>query len=167
MASILFKKAPIHTIGSLPQQGDIAPDFVLVSKNLEEKTLGDFKGKKKILNFFPSLDTGVCAKSIHTFYKKVSDLDNVALLNISLDLPFAAARFCSHENLPDVISLSAFRSSLPREYGLLLTDGPLAGLLARAVVVLDESNRVLYEELVKEITHEPNYEAALSFCLGN
>jgi thiol peroxidase len=166
MASILFKKEMVHTIGNLPQKGDIAPDFTLVSKILEDKTLEDFKNKKKILNIFPSLDTGVCSKSIHAFYKKVASMEGLVLLNISLDLPFAAARFCSTEDLP-IIHLSAFRSTFPREYGLLMTDGPLAGLLARAVLVLDESNRVLYQELVSEITHEPNYQSALDSCLNN
>lgn len=161
MATISFKKQSTHTIGDLPKVGQVAPNFTLVSKDLQDKSLEDFKGKSKLLNIFPSLDTGVCAKSIHTFYQKAGQLQNALVLNISLDLPFAAGRFCSAEQLNNVITLSAFRSQFPRDYGLLITDGPLQGLLARAVIILDEANRVIYTELVSEITTEPNYESAL------
>ena len=165
MTSVLFKNQKVHTIGDLPKKGEHAPDFILVSQDLQDKSLEDFKGKKKLLNIVPSLDTGVCAKSFHTFYHKIGDNKDIVLLNISMDLPFAAARFCASESMPLAIALSAFRSSFPKDYGVLMTDGPLKGLLARAVIILDEMDRVIYQELVEEITKEPNYEGAVKIFI--
>ncbi len=163
MATITFKGTPVQTSGELPAKGATAPDFKLTQTDLADVGLKDFAGKKKILNIVPSLDTGVCATSAKTFNESVSSLNDVVLLNISADLPFAAGRFCESNGLKNVVALSTFRSpDFAKAYGVGITDGPLAGLTARAVVVLDAQNKVLHAELVPEIGQEPNYEAALA-----
>lgn len=161
MASITLKGNPIQTSGELPAQGSSAPAFQLAKADLSEVKLGDLPGKK-VLNIFPSIDTPVCATSVRSFNKQASGRSGVTVLNISADLPFALKRFCAAEGLQNVETLSAFRSSFARDYGVLVTTGPLSGLCARAVVVLDENNRVVYTELVPEIAQEPNYTAALA-----
>ena len=163
MATITFKGNPIQTSGHLPDKGAFAPDFKLAKTDLSDVSLKDFAGKKKILNVVPSLDTGVCATSAKKFNEAVSALGSVVLLNISADLPFAAGRFCESNALKNVVALSTFRSpDFAKAYGVGIVSGPLAGLTARAVIVLDAQNRVLHAELVPEIAQEPNYEAALA-----
>ena len=163
MATITFKGNPIQTSGHLPDKGAFAPDFKLAKTDLSDAGLKDFAGKKKILNIVPSLDTGVCATSAKKFNEAVSALGGVALLNVSADLPFAAGRFCESNSLKNIVALSTFRSpDFAKAYGVGIVSGPLAGLTARAVVVLDAQNRVLHAELVPEIAQEPNYEAALA-----
>ena len=163
MATITFKGNPIQTSGHLPDKGAFAPDFKLAKTDLSDVSLKDFAGKKKILNVVPSLDTGVCATSAKKFNESVSALGSVVLLNVSADLPFAAGRFCESNALKNVVALSTFRSpDFAKAYGVGIVSGPLAGLTARAVVVLDAQNRVLHAELVPEIAQEPNYEAALA-----
>ena len=163
MATITFKGNPIETSGHLPDKGAFAPDFKLAKTDLSDAGLKDFAGKKKILNVVPSLDTGVCATSAKKFNEAVSALGSVVLLNVSADLPFAAGRFCESNSLKNVVALSTFRSpDFAKAYGVGIVSGPLAGLTARAVVVLDAQNRVLHAELVPEIAQEPNYEAALA-----
>jgi thiol peroxidase len=162
MANITLKGAiHIQTSGELPQKGDAAPQFSLVKADMSEVSLGSISGKK-VLNIFPSIDTPVCATSVRTFNKKAAERAGVHVLNISADLPFAHKRFCAAEGLDKVETLSTFRSSFARDYGVQMTSGPLAGLCARAVVVVDENNRVVYSELVPEIEQEPNYDAALA-----
>lgn len=163
MATVTFKnEIRINTIGDLPAVGSVAPHFCGVKIDLSEVKLEDFRGKRVVLNIFPSIDTGVCAASVRRFNKEAVTLDNTVVLCISLDLPFAQARFCGAEGIDNVITLSAFRCEcLSNDYGLLMTDGPLKGLLARAVVVIDEAGKVVYTELVPEVTQEPNYEAAI------
>lgn len=160
MATITLKGNPIHTAGELPGQGSAAPDFSLLRGDLSRATLASFSGKK-ILNIFPSIDTPVCATSVRKFNKLASD-KGVTVLNISEDLPFAQKRFCGAEGIEKCETLSAFRSSFGKDWGLEIKDGPLAGLTARAVVVLDESNKIVHAELVPEIAQEPNYDAALA-----
>ena len=163
MALITFKGNPIHTSGALPAQGAAAPDFKLTKTDLSDVSLKDFAGQKKILNVTPSLDTGVCATSAKKFNEAVAKLSGVVLLNVSADLPFAAGRFCESNGLKNVVALSTFRSpDFAQAYGVRIADGPLAGLTARAVVVLDAQNQVLHAELVPEIAQEPNYAAALA-----
>ena len=162
MATITLKGNKIHTYGDLPKKGSKAPDFRLVGSDLSDSTLEDFKGKKVLLNIFPSLDTDVCAASVRRFNKAVSELENTAVLCISMDLPFAHSRFCSTEGLNDVVTLSGMRNmDFGKNYGVLIVDGPLAGLYSRAVVALDEEGNVIYTEQVPEIVQEPDYEAAL------
>jgi thioredoxin-dependent peroxiredoxin len=161
MATITFKGNPVHTSGSLPAVGTPAPAFSLVAGDLSEKSLAAYPGKR-VLNVFPSIDTGVCATSVRTFNKKAAALPGVFILNISMDLPFAAKRFCAAEGIEGAVTLSAFRSDFATAYGLKLTDGPLAGLCSRAVLVVNEAGTVVYAEQVPEIAQEPNYEAALA-----
>jgi thioredoxin-dependent peroxiredoxin len=162
MATITLKGNEIHTSGDLPKVGDKAPDFHLVSKELEDKGLKDFAGKKKVLNIFPSMDTPVCASSTRTFNEHASAHPDTVMLMVSADLPFAMSRFCSTEGLDNVVSLSLMRGKqFASDYGVLIEDGPLAGITARAVVVLDENDKVIHAELVSEIGDEPDYEAAL------
>lgn len=161
MEEITFRGKKVHVKGPLPEAGSQAPDFELVNQHLEPVTLESFRDQKKLLNVYISLDTSVCALSIKTWEEKVNQQSNLAVLNISMDLPFAASRFCHNENLENVITLSTFRSSFPDDYGVRITDGPLERLCARAVFLLDEENTILYRELVPEITQEPDYEAAL------
>jgi thiol peroxidase len=162
MANITLGGNPIHTSGALPAVGAKAPDFKLTSGDLKDLTLADFKGKKKVLNIVPSLDTPVCATSTRKFNSDAGKLPNVAVLVISADLPFAAKRFCTTEGLANVTPLSTFRSSFAKDWGVAIVDGPLAGVTSRAVVVLDENDKVVYEEQVPEIKQEPNYDAALA-----
>lgn len=162
MAEVKFKSTPIHTSGELPKVGSRAPDFILIDNSLKEVSLKDFEGKKKILSIVPSLDTAVCSLSAKKFNEAIKSYPEVQVLVISADLPFAQTRVCSQENLKNVTSLSLMRSKdFAKNYGVLIQDGPLAGLCARAVIVLDEQNDVLYIELVPEITQEPNYDKAL------
>lgn len=162
MATITLKGNPVQTSGELPKAGSEAPGFRLVAKDLKDVSLHDFQGKRKILNIFPSIDTATCATSVRQFNQRAAQLDNTVVLCISADLPFAQARFCGAEGISNVVTLSMMRDRhFAKDYGLLMETGPLAGLTARAVVVLDESNRVLHSELVQEIANEPNYDAAL------
>jgi thiol peroxidase len=161
VAKLALKGNEANTNGNLPQNGAKVPDFVLVDKGLKNTSLSDFVGKRKVLNIFPSIDTPTCAMSVRTFHKHATSLPNTVVLNISKDLPFAQSRFCAVEGIENALALSAFRSSFAKDYGLELVDTPLAGLCARAVIVLDENNTVLYSELVRDIVEEPSYEAAL------
>lgn len=164
MSTITFKGTETHTNGELPTLGTVAPDFKLVQTDLMELSLSELKGKKVVLNIFPSLDTGVCAASVRRFNTEASNLNNVVVLAISKDLPFAHTRFCTTEGIENVKPLSVFRDTeFEKKYGLLITDGPLKGLLARAVVLIDESGKVVYSELVPEIAQEPNYEAVIAY----
>jgi thiol peroxidase len=162
MAKITFKGTPIHTIGELPAKGSAAPDFTLVKQDLSEAVLSDYKGKRLVLNIFPSIDTGVCAMSVRTFNEKAAALKNTVVLCVSMDLPFAQSRFCGAEGIKNVTTASAFRSAFGEHYGVTIADGPLAGLLSRAVVVIDEKGKVIYAEQVPEIAQEPDYAAALA-----
>ena len=167
MATITLRGTPITTSGSLPTVGSQAPDFKLVGEDLQDVSLGNFKGKKKILNIVPSLDTSVCATSARKFNEKAKEIPNCAILMISSDLPFASERFRSNEGLTEIITLSMMRShDFALDYGVLLTSGPLAGICARAVVVLDENDKVVHTELVAEIAREPNYDLVLAAIKG-
>jgi thiol peroxidase len=162
MANVTFKGVSVKISGNLPPVGSKAPDFKLTKEDLSDVSLNDFKGKKKILNIVPSLDTGVCAASARKFDREIANLSDTVLLTISNDLPFAMSRFCKIENLEHIISLSQMRDrKFSLNWGIELIEGPLAGLLARAVVILDTQDNVAYVELVSEIGHEPNYDAAL------
>lgn len=163
MAKVTFKGNDVHTNGSLPTVGAEAPEFKGVKSDLSELSLGDLRGKKVVLNVFPSLDTAVCAASVRRFNKEAASHPDTIVLAISKDLPFAQGRFCTTEGIDRVIPLSAFRCScFEDKYGMLLINGPLKGLLARGVIVVDEAGKVVYEELVPEITTEPNYDAVLA-----
>ena len=163
MAEITFKGKPIHTGGSLPTVGEKAPSFALTAADLSEKTLADYAGKNVVLNIFPSVDTGVCAQSVRTFNKEVSSAENTVVLCISKDLPFALSRFCAAEGLENVVTLSDFKTDeFVNAYGVKMVDGPLNGLLARAVVVINPNGEVAYTELVPEIAQEPDYKDALA-----
>ena len=161
MIEIKFKGQPLHVKGPLLAVGSQAPSFELVDQDLKVVTLESLGHKKKILNIFISLDTPVCAQSILSFEDHARKLSDLVILDISMDLPFAASRFCKGHELGRAMTLSAFRSSFPKDYGIRIEDGPMRGLCARAVVVLGEDNRILYNELVPEITQEPDYKAAL------
>ncbi len=162
MATVTLKGNPVHTNGDLPKPGSIAPDFKLTAADLSNRSLKDFAGKRKVLNVFPSIDTPTCALSVRQFNQRAAALNNTAVLCISADLPFAQKRFCGAEGIHNVVTLSMMHDRhFGLDYGLLLQDGPLASLTARAVLVLDETNKVLHTELVSEIAHEPNYDAAL------
>lgn len=163
MATTHLKGNPVHTHGELPAVGAKASDFTLVGGDLSKRSLADFAGKKKILNIVPSLDTPVCAASARHFNEEASKLENTVLLVISFDLPFAQGRFCTTEGLENVVPLSVMGDhNFAKDYGVLLVDGPMAGICARAVVVLDEKDTVVYTQLVDEITIEPDYVAALA-----
>ncbi len=163
MAHITLGGNPINTIGELPAVGTKAPNFTLVKEDLSNITLDDLKGKKVILNVFPSIDTGVCATSVRTFNQKASAMTNTVILCVSKDLPFAQKRFCGAEGLEQVVNASDFRNGdFGRDYGLTIIDSVLQGLHARVVIVLDENGIVKYTELVPEIAQEPNYEACLA-----
>ena len=162
MANVTFKNESTSTSGELPAVGDQLPDFTLVGTDLGELTPADFSGKRVVLNIFPSLDTGVCAKSVREFNERATSLDNTVVLGVSQDLPFAHCRFCSAEGIENVTTGSAFRSSFGEDYGLTLQGSPLQGLLARAVIVADENGKVVYTQLVDEITDEPDYDAAVN-----
>ena len=165
MTKITLKGNEIHTNGDIPKIGDEAPDFVLVNEDLNNVTLEDYKNKNKILSRVPSLDTPVCQTSTKVFNEKASSLKDTIILTISADLPFAMTRLCSSEKLNNIKSLSMMRSrNFAKDYGVLIVDGPLAGITARAVVVIDKNNIVIHSELVKEIADEPDYDGALN-CL--
>lgn len=161
MADITLKGNPIHTSGDLPTTGSAAPDFKLTNADLADVGLADFAGKKKLLNIVPSLDTPVCALSTKKFNDYARDHGDTVMLIVSADLPFAQKRFCGNEGLDNVVPLSTFRSSFAEDYGVTIEDGPMAGVTARAVVVLDADDTVRYTQLVGEIAEEPDYEAAL------
>ena len=161
MAKVTLKGNPFNTNSHLPAVGSKAPAFKLVQTNLSDLSSTDLSGKRVVLNIFPSVDTPTCATSVRTFNEKASSLDNTVVVCASQDLPFALARFCGAEGLDKVIPASAFRSSFAADYGVKMVDGPLTGLCARAVVVLGTDGKVLHTELVSEVAHEPNYDAAL------
>lgn len=163
MAHVTLKGNPVNTNGNLPAKGASAPDFRLVDQGLKDHTLDSFAGKRKILNIVPSLDTAVCATSTRKFNEEAAKLNNTVVLVISADLPFAMKRFCETEGIQNVTPLSMMRSrNFAKDYGVLLQDGPLEGISARAVVVLDEQNKVIHSQLVGEIAEEPDYAAALA-----
>ena len=163
MSGTKFKGNPVHLDGHFLKVGDKAPAFKLIAGDLSEKSLADFAGKRKVLNIFPSVDTGVCAASVRHFNKDAAGLKNAVVLCISADLPFAQARFCGAEGIENVTMLSMMRGrEFLKDYGVDMTDGPLAGLAARAVVVLDEHDKVIHAQMVDDITHEPDYAAALN-----
>ncbi|RDS82872.1 thiol peroxidase [Dyella monticola] len=163
MSEVTLKGNPVQVDGQLPAVGAKAAAFHLVGKDLADVSLANFDGKRKVLNIFPSVDTPTCATSVRRFNEKASQLDNAVVLCISADLPFAQARFCGAEGLSNVVTLSTMRGSdFLKNYGVAIASGPLAGLAARAVVVLDEHDKVLHTELVGEIAHEPNYDTALA-----
>lgn len=165
MAVVTLRGSPVHTCGELPRPGDAAPDFLLVDTRLRERRLADYRGRRKLLSIVPSLDTPVCASSTRKFDEQAPA--GAVMLVISADLPFAMQRFCKEAGLKGVEPLSMMRSrSFAKDYGVLIQDGPLAGITARAVVVLDENDRVLHSELVAEIGDEPDYDSALAALLA-
>lgn len=167
MAKITLRGNPIHTSGDLPAVGSKAPDFKLTKGDMSDVSLGDFAGKRKVLSIVPSLDTGVCATSLRTFNQRAAGLAGVVILNVSRDLPFAQNRFCAAEGIQAAVTVSEFRNrDFGPAYGIEIVDGPLAGALGRAVVVLDENDTVVHAELVPEIGQEPNYDAALKAAGG-
>lgn len=166
MSQITFKNKPITTYGRLPEEGEKAPHFELLKADLSTATLSDFKGKRVIMNIFPSIDTNVCATSVRNFNEKATDLKNTVVLNISRDLPFAQKRFVDDEGLENVVNLSDFKErNFGKDYGLEMIDGPLEGLLSRVVIVLDENSKIIHTEQVKDIGDEPNYLEALKTLL--
>jgi thiol peroxidase len=162
-STVTLKGSPVDVGGNFPQPGKTAAAFTLVNKDLANMTLADFAGKRKILNIFPSIDTPTCATSVRKFNQTANDLANTVVLCISVDLPFAQKRFCGTEGLDNVITLSTMRGrEFLENYGVLVKSSKLEGVAARAVIVLDENNRVLHSELVSEIVNEPNYDAAIA-----
>lgn len=163
MSTITFQGNKIHLSGDLPKVGTQAPDFRLVNSDLKDVSLQDFAGRKKLLNIVPSVDTPVCATSTRKFNEFAKEAGDVVMLTVSADLPFAASRFCGAENVEQIIPLSMMRSrKFAEDYGVLIEDGPLEGLAARAVVVLDQNDKVIYTELVPEISQEPDYDKAMA-----
>lgn len=163
MATVTFKGNPVQISGDLPAEGSKAPDFRLTDKDLKDHSLGDYDGQRKVLNIVPSLETPVCANQARRFNEEAAKLDNTAVLVVSADLPFAQGRFCSTEGIEGLTTLSTMRApDFQRDYGIRIEDGPLAGLCARAVLVLDKDNTVLHSQLVPEIGEEPDYDAALA-----
>lgn len=162
MAETAFRGTPVQTVGELPAVGATAPSFALVGQDLSDVTSEGLSGTRVVLNIFPSVDTGVCAASVRKFNEIAAGLENTAVVCVSKDLPFAQARFCGAEGIENVTMGSAFRSDFGADYGLQQTDGPLAGLLARAVIVLDGAGSVLHAQLVPEIGQEPDYDAAVA-----
>ncbi|AHG78759.1 thiol peroxidase [Mannheimia varigena USDA-ARS-USMARC-1388] len=163
MSKVTLAGNPIDVAGTFPQKGDVVADFTLVNQELADVSLSNFDGKRKVLNIFPSIDTGVCAKSVRVFNEKATSLDNTVVLCISADLPFAQARFCGAEGIENAKVLSTFRNrELHNKLGVDITSGPLASLASRSVIVLDENNKVLHSQLVPEIKEEPDYDAALA-----
>lgn len=162
MATTAFKGNPVTTVGELPTPGSVAPDLDLVGSDLSEITTDSLRGRRVVLNIFPSMDTGVCAASVRKFNELAADLEGTTVVCVSADLPFAAKRFCEAEGIENVVTGSSFRSSFGANYGVTMNDGPLAGLLARSVVVVDADGKVLHTQLVDEITTEPDYDAALA-----
>lgn len=168
MTTTKFKGTPVHIDGEFIRVGVQAPDFELVRGDLSPLKLSDLKGKRVVLNIFPSLDTSVCATSVRKFNKLAASLPDTVVVAVSKDLPFAHARFCTTEGIENVVPASDFRASgFDGAYGVLMADGPLAGLLARAVVVIDKAGRVVYTELVPEITEEPDYDKAVEAVKAN
>ena len=162
MSKLIFKGIPVNSIGELPAVGSKAPDFSLVGTNLADVKNTDFPGKRLVLNIFTSLDTGTCAASVRRFNVEAAKLDNTAVVCVSKDLPFAHSRFCTSEGITNVVSASEFRSnSFGKNFGVMMTDGPLQGLLARSVIVVDTDGTVLYAQFAPEISEEPDYESAL------
>jgi len=162
MAKITLKGTPLNTTGELPKVGSKAPDFRLVSGDMADKSLADFAGKKKLLNIFPSVETPVCAQSARQFNEKAAAHPNTVMLMISADLPFASKRFCEAEGIEGVVHLSMMRDkSFGKDYGVMIAEGGMEGLCARAVLVLDENDQVIHQQLVSEIAEEPDYDAAL------
>jgi thiol peroxidase len=163
MAKITFKGAPVNTSGNLPSKGTIAPEFSLVKSDLSSLSLSEFKGKKLLLNIFASIGTSVCSTSVRKFNKLAAGMTNAVVLAISKDLPFAHASFCTTEGITNVIPLSGFRdTAFGKAYGVDTLDGPFAGLYARSVVVIDETGKVIYTQLVPDTTQEPDYDSALN-----
>jgi len=163
MAQITLKGDPVHTIGELPKVGDKAPDFLLTKTDLSDISLKDVSGKKIILNIFLGVDTSVCSISLARFNEEIRKFDNAIVVGVSMDLPFAHARFCEAEGMENVITASELRNrEFGSNYGVRMVDGPLAGLLARAIVVIDENSKVIYTQLVREISEEPDYDKALN-----
>lgn len=160
--AIKLKGNTIHTVGHLPAKGAKAKNFLLVTTELSEKALSDFSGKQIVLNIFPSINTGVCAASVRTFNQRASGLHNTVVLCISKDLPFAQKQFCGAEGISNVVMLSDFRSDFGHEYGVQIADGPMKGLLSRAVIVINPHGEIVYEEQVPEITQEPDYDKAIA-----
>lgn len=166
MTTVTFQGNPVST-GTLPAVGDKAPDFTLTATDLSDTTLADFSGKTLVLNIFPSIDTPVCAASVRRFNQEAAALDNTVVLCISADLPFAHQRFCEGEGLEDVLPLSIFRSpDFGRDYGVLITEGPLGGLLSRAIVIIGPDGTIRYTQHVPEIAEEPDYQAVLDALAG-
>jgi thiol peroxidase len=162
MATITFQTNSIQTCGELPAIGSDAPNFSLANIELENITLADYAGKRKVLSIVPSLDTPTCATSARKFNQKATNFENTVVLIVSADLPFAQCRFCEIEGLHDVVALSTFRSSFANDYGVEISDSALAGLTARAIVIIDEQDKILYTQLVPELAHEPDYEAVFA-----
>jgi len=162
MAEVTLRGNPVHTVGDLPAVGSPAPAFNLTGSNLADVGSGDYTGRPVVLNIFPSIDTPTCATSVRTFNERAGEREGVTVLCVSNDLPFAQGRFCGAEGIENVSTASAFRSSFGADYGVTITDGPLAGLLARSVVVIDADGNVAYTELVGEIAEEPDYDSALA-----
>lgn len=162
MSKIKLHGQEVNTSGSLPQVGATAENFTLVAKDLSNKSLSEFKGKNVILNIFPSIDTSVCAASVRNFNKEAANLENTEVLCISKDLPFAQERFCGAEGLQHVTMLSDFRSNFAGEYGVQMTDGALAGLMSRAVVVINSEGKIVHTQQVDDIAQEPDYQSALN-----
>jgi len=162
MATVTLRGTPFNTVGSLPGVGTQAPDFELTGIDLGSVKLSDFAGQRLVLNIFPSVDTPTCATSVRTFNEVVSKLNNTSVVCVSADLPFAQSRFCAAEGLDKVSNGSSFRSSFGQDYGVAFADGPLMGLLSRAVVVIDESGKVVHNEQVSETAQEPDYDAAVA-----
>lgn len=162
MAIVTLKGHEVQTVGDLPQIGAFCPDFRLVTVDLTETTLADYKGKRLVLNIFPSVDTGVCAQSVREFNQSLSTLDNTVVLCVAADLPFAMSRFCGAEGLDRVVMASSFRASFGQDFGVTFSTGPLAELLSRAVLVVDTNGKIIHAEQVPEITQEPDYQAALA-----
>jgi len=163
MAQITLKGNPVHTVGELPKVGDKAPDFLLTKTDLSDISLKDVSGKKVILNIFLGVDTSVCSISLARFNEEIRQFDNAVVIGISMDLPFAHARFCEAEGMKNVITASELRNrEFGSNYGVRMVDGPLAGLFARAIVVIDESSKVIYTQLVPEVTEEPDYDKAMN-----
>lgn len=168
MKTVYFKGEACHVRGSLPSVGSLAPSFSLVGKDLQDVRSIDYAGQRIVLNIFPSLDTEVCAMTIRRFNTEIANITNTVVICVSMDLPFAATRFCTTEGINHVITASAFRpQSFAEKYGVQLIDGALAGLFARAVVVIDENARVIYTQLINEITEEPDYKTVVDILTLN
>lgn len=161
MAIITFKGQELHTQGALPSLGSTAPDFIMTKADLSDINLYSFKDKFKLLNIFPSINTGTCALSVRRLNRAAEDLDQVAIINLSMDLPFAQTKFCSSEGIEKVLTASLFRSEFFKKYPIDITEGPLRGLSSRVIIILDDQNKVIYTEQVAELTNEPKYDEAL------